>query len=183
MLRLTVTETGVGAGSLISVVSANVPVPARVRYAQLVDVTEQPFAVANVAQQIEIGTVDLAVGIGRTGLGSITFAHAGAYTLTYSLQLSNTGNDRHYADVWLRRNGTDVTDSGTRFEIPDRKNASTPGYTVGTVTYVLELAAGDVLQLWAASDSTTVSIHYTDDTVGPAIPSVVVAVSQLTYTI
>ena len=106
--------------------------------------------------------------------------------MIYSIQLKNIDNAIHYADIWLKYNGSDYPDSTTRFHIPARKNASEFGYAVATVNFVgTSVASGDYVELWWHADSTQVSIEYLPAGVAPvhpATPSVIATFTQVMYT-
>jgi hypothetical protein len=138
------------------------------------------------AQIVNIGSNFGSVGFSLTGVGTVVIANPGTYTMIYSIQLKNTANDIHYADIWLRFNGSDYPDSTTRFHVPARKNASEFGYTVATVNFVgTSINPGDTVELWWHADSTNVSIEYLPPGVAPvhpATPSVIATFTQVMYT-
>lgn len=101
---------------------------------------------------------DLVSGSGFTlnANSSATCEIAGVYKIDYSLQFANTDNAIHDADVWLKVNGTNVTESATRFTLQARKSASLFNYTCGYSHATFEVAAGDVITLvWAADKVAT----------------------------
>ena len=94
----------------------------------------------------------------------------GAYSFTYTAKVNNSDNVIHYADFWVKYNGTDYPNSGVRASIPARKNSSTP--TVMPVTIqLLDVAVNnnDVIELYWRGDSTLLSIEYED--FGGSIPN------------
>ena len=89
----------------------------------------------------------------------------GIYEVTFSLQLANANNDGEHADVWFRVNGTDEADSGKRFGLPARKSSGDPSHLTGTASHVLDLTAGDYIEIAGATSSTDVSLeHFTATT-------------------
>jgi hypothetical protein len=125
-------------------------------------------------------------GVSITSGNRITFANSGVYNVQYSLQFQNdgTGNKNYNADVWLRLNNNDVPDTNSIYWIPSQ-NGSTPGELIAAVNYVLQLDAGDYLQLaWAVSDI-DVSIATIAAQTGPTVPQtpgVIVTATQVMYT-
>ena len=81
-----------------------------------------------------------------------TAQQSGYYKITYSLQLANSDNAAHDAIVWLRVNGTDVSNSTTIFTIPARKSAGVYSYVGGYSEVVFYLNAGDSVGLWWGTD-------------------------------
>ena len=108
----------------------------------------------------------------------------GTYKVLFSLQLANANNDAEYADVWFRVNGTDVSDSAKRFGLPARKSTGDPSHLTGTTSHVLDLNAGDYIEIAGATSSTNVSLeHFTATTTTPytrpAIPSAQINITSI----
>ena len=109
----------------------------------------------------------------------MTVLYPGVYSFTFSIQFSNTDNQVHDINVWLRRNGTNVADSDSRFSIIARRG-SIAGNVIGTVNFVLELAANDYIELIWSSESTSAYIHAeTANATHPAIPGIICTVTQI----
>lgn len=116
----------------------------------------------------------------------ITVDHAGIYSFTFSIQFSNTDEQIHDVNVWLRKNDSgasgDVPDSDSKFSII-AKHAGINGNVIGTVNFVLKLAAADYIELiWAASNAATY-IHAeaaaTSPFAHPGIPGIICTVTQV----
>lgn len=108
----------------------------------------------------------------------------GIYQITFSLQLANANNDAEHADVWFRVNGTDVADSGKRFGLPARKSTGDPSHVTGTSSHVLDLNAGDYIEIAGATSSTDVSLEHfvattTTPYTRPAIPSAQINITYI----
>ena len=84
--------------------------------------------------------------------GSATAQVAGVYKITYSLQFANTDNAAHDATVWLKNNNVDIPDSTTQFTLPARKSAGVPSLNCGYSEVVFEVAAGDEIELYWATE-------------------------------
>ena len=111
----------------------------------------------------------------------------GTYSVQYSLQLANNANDGQYADIWLKKNGSLVDNTGKRYFLPARKSASEPAHVVAAYETLITLAAGDYLEVAGSVSSTDVTLEYFAADAGvprPAIPAasvVVKLVSPLAY--
>lgn len=152
-------------------------------WASLYDTSNQTAANTTTAYALNIASNAGASGITVNSSNQITFAYTGTYQLTYSIQFQNTdtgsGNDN--VDIWIRKNGTDVTASNSIFNVPLQKG-STPGSLIAVTPYVLQLNAGDYIQIMWAVSNTTVSVVTTAAQTGPTIPQtpgVLVAVQQV----
>ena len=108
----------------------------------------------------------------------------GIYKALFSLQLANANNDAEHADVWFRVNGTDIADSGKRFGLPARKSNGDPSHLTGTSSHVLDLNAGDYIEIAGATSSTDVSLEHfaatpTTPYTRPAIPSAQINITYI----
>jgi hypothetical protein len=145
------------------------------------DATITPAA-ANTAYVIPLNTTISAetsdISIATSTL--ITIAKAGIYNIQFSLQLSNsdTSNEQDF-DIWLRKNGADVTASNTQYTIV-KKHSGTNGHNVAALNFLVTAAANDYFELAYAVTSTSVTIEaipaITSPYTRPATPSVIVTV-------
>jgi hypothetical protein len=112
----------------------------------------------------------------------VTFANAGVYSITFSVQWQNSSNQIHDANIWLAKNGTAVPDTDSKWSVVGT-HGGTPGHAIGTVNYVLKVAAGDYLQLFWQTTSTDIILQYSPAVApAPAIPSVILTAAQVMYT-
>jgi hypothetical protein len=82
---------------------------------------------------------------------------AGVYNIAYSLQLANTDNAIHDANVWLKVNGVDLAKSASKFTLQARKSAGVFNFVVAYSSVVFEAAIGDEIELWWATDQAATS--------------------------
>jgi hypothetical protein len=151
-------------------------------YGSFYDVTDQTGSLT--AQVVAIGNTLSANGTALSGTGQIVIANPGTYQLTASIQLLNVDNVAHYADIWLKFNGSNYPDSNTRFFIPARKNSSEYGYAVAILDFIgVAPAANDYIEVFWQTDSTQVSIEQIPASGSiPATPGVIANVAQIMYT-
>lgn len=139
---------------------------------------------STIPQMVQFASVSSANGMYILGYGRIVIQNPGTYKLTFSIQLENTDSAIHYADIWLKYNGSNYPDSNTRFHVPARKNSTEYGYAVATVDFIgTSVNPNDYVELWWQTDSTAVFIQ-TLPAAGsvPETPGVIVNVSQVMYT-
>ena len=125
-------------------------------------------------------------GIHIVSQNRITFDHAGVYSITFSIQFSNTDNSIHDINVWLRKNDSgasgNVPASDSRFSIIAR-HGNVDGNVIGCVNFVLPVVAGDYLELIWATSNVAAYIHAeaaaTSPYAHPSIPGVICAVVQV----
>jgi len=147
------------------------------------DGTSQVAALANTAYAIKLRQVDTASrGTKIISNEQITFDHPGIYSITFSIQFSNTDNSIHDINVWLRKNGTNVSASDSRFSIIAR-HGSVDGNVIGCVNFVLGLTTNDYLELIWATSNVAAYIHaeaaQTSPYAHPSVPGIICTVVQV----
>lgn len=150
-------------------------------YGSFFDTTDQTGSLTAVA--INIGSTAEANGVTLSNSTRVNFTNAGTYSITFSIQFTNSDNNIiHTADVWLRKNNSNLADTSSKFDIPGQ-HSGVIGATIGTVNFVLTLAANDYIELYWIVDSTQVKI----DTIAatgsiPRTPGVILTATQVMYT-
>jgi hypothetical protein len=154
-------------------------------YGSFYDSTDQPLASVTTAQVIAIGLTAEANGVSIVSGDEITFANAGTYSLTFSVQISNLANSVEKAIFWLRTNNVDYPDSATEIDLQARKSSTEPNRQVITVNYVATATAGQQVQIYWSGSSTDLrleSFAAGTSPVSPAVPSIIVTAVQVMYT-
>ena len=106
----------------------------------------------------------------------IKVARTGTYNVQFSAQLTKTDSGNDIMDIWLRRNGVDVPISNSEITI------SASLRQVATSNYIIDLAAGDYLELmYSSADIATRILAIAPGTspTRPAGPSITVAITQV----
>ncbi len=157
-------------------------------YNQLSSDQDQTAASVANAYAITLNTNDFPDGISIVSNSRITFAKEGIYNVAYSIQFKNTNNDLETIDIWLRKNGTDIANSNTRFAIPARKSTGDPSYLVAVTPIMVDITADNqyVEIMWRVSN-TGVSIEHLPAVTAspgvtpaiPATPSVIVGITHV----
>lgn len=148
------------------------------------DSTSQYAATAHTPTAILLRSADPASrGVTIASGGRITVLYPGVYSITFSIQFSNSDTQIHDADVWLRKNDSgssgDVADSDSRFSII-ASHGGAAGNVIGTVNFVLQLAAKDYIELmWAASNVDAYIHAEAAGATHPAIPGIICTVTQI----
>lgn len=142
-------------------------------FGQDADVTA---AAANTAYKIPLDLV-AANGITLTGspLTEITFVEGGFYLLAFTAQCSSTSSSSVNFRFWPRINGVDV--GGSTIVASLHNNGAT---MVATRSAIFSVAAGDVLNVMWAVDSTsgTLTAH-ASTAYAPSAPSVTLAITRV----
>jgi hypothetical protein len=154
-------------------------------YGSFYDLTDQPLVSTTTAQVITIGSTSEQNGVTIVNGDEITFANAGTYSLTFSVQITNLANSVEKATFWLKTNNVDYPDSATEIDLQPRKAAGNPNRQVLTINYVATAIAGQQVQLyWSGSstDLTVESLPAGTSPVSPAVPSIILTAVQVMNT-
>ena len=155
-------------------------IPIGMDYGDFCSEVDQTPASSNTAYPIKLGTTNITHGVSIEDDGSsnpteITFASAGQYHVSVSLQVTSGSGSATTVYCWLRQNGTDVPFSRRDFSI--RTNSDTK---VLSTSFMITASVGDYLQImWAGSTTNLTLDAVTATGFAPAAPSAIVTVSQL----
>ena len=146
--------------------------------AQFISSTTQPQAggIANNPTPIIYDTpIALTNGMSfDSGIRSrMKVSRAGLYSVQFSAQLDKSGGGTNEVDFWLAKNGVVVPNSASQTTVQ-----GTNGEVVLTVPYLIEMAAGDYVEILFASADATMAVTafpaITSPYSRPAIPSMIV---------
>lgn len=154
-------------------------------YGSFQDTTDQSATTISAAYVMKYNTTDYSNGVYVSNDSRINFRNYGIYAIQYSAQFKNTTNDGQDIDIWFRKNGSDITNSATKFHIPARKSNGDPSYVVAVSTFMLEFQAGDYAEVaWRVSD-VAVTLDYlaavSSGGLTPAIPAVPSIITTVQY--
>ena len=130
----------------------------------------------NVDYPIDLDVVDIERGIWRDSVNTsrVYVADGGIFNFQFSAQLDNTSGGAHRIWLWPRISGVDVPDSASQVRIQGN-NAE----LVAAWNWVLRLAPGEYFELvYAVSDVDLQIVTFPAAGVVPAIPSVILTVTQ-----
>lgn len=142
-------------------------------FGQDADVTA---AAADTAYKIALDNIASA-GITLTGSPAtdITFIEGGLYEVAFTAQISSSSSSAVAFRFWPRKNGSDVT--GSTIVASLHNNGAT---IVVSRAAIFSFAAGDVLNVMWATDSTSGYLHaHTATAYAPAAPSVTLAITRV----
>jgi len=148
-------------------------------YASVLCTTTQTAAGANTPQKVTLDTASLANGASLVG-NALYVSQAGFYELNVDAQLTNAAATVQQVYVWIRKNGVDVASSGCAVSV-DPIAGMVLGYSYLAANQVMQLAAGDYIEVWWATDSTSAKLTATAAIISPfhmpAVPSVTVTLA------
>ena len=149
-------------------------------YGAFQDSTDQTAANTTTAYAVTFNTTDFSNGVTIASGSRITVADAGIWNCQFSIQLKNTTNDGQDADIWFRKNGTNIANSNSKFYLPARKSTGDPSHLIAAMNFYLSLEANDYVEImWRVSDVGVSIEQYPAGTspTRPTIPSAIVTMS------
>lgn len=151
-------------------------IPIGLNYGSFDSNTDQTVAAINTATPITLNTTLSSNGISvGTPTSRLVVDEAGFYKIDANIQLTSTNSSAKNIYFWLRKNGTNVSDT-TRVVTSDINNGFVP---IG-LSYSISLQANEYVELyWASSDTAVRLDALTSSAFAPSAPSVLVTMSQL----
>ena len=122
-------------------------------YGAFQDSTDQTAANTTTAYAVTFNTTDFSNGVTIASGSRITVADAGIWNCQFSIQFKNTTNDTQDAEIWFRKNGTDISNSNSRFNLSPRKSSGDPSHTIAAMNFFVSLNATDYVEImWRVTD-------------------------------
>ena len=113
-----------------------------------------------------------------TMTSQIVVSNTGIYNLQFSSQMDKSDAGVDYVNFWLRKNGTDITASSGVISL----QGNSPAYMMAAWNYLIELIAGDIIELyWASADINMSILSETAQTspfAHPAVQSTILSITQ-----
>lgn len=144
------------------------------------DSTDQS-ASANTATVITCNTTDYALGTSIASSSKFTAGYSGLYNLQFSIQFQNSDTQIHTASIWFRKNGTDIANSCSDFDITN-SHGGNPGAVIAALNFFIALSKNDYVELVWSTPNTGVTIQQIPTRTTPtrpATPSVIVTMQYL----
>lgn len=101
----------------------------------------------------------------------------GDYFFQFSAMLTKSNASTGTAEIWIRKNGADISNSNTSITLSGSGAEATM-----TVGVILDLNAGDYIELVGTASSTNTSINYhaaTSSPTRPAVPGVIATINLI----
>ena len=116
-------------------------------------------------------------GISVVASTQITFAVAGTYMLSPSIQFKNTDSADHDATIWFRKNGTNIANSATIVNVP---KATDGGANFFSLSFFDTVTAGQYIEImWLPEDVDVTIDAIVAGAIAPAIPSILCPVMRI----
>ena len=142
-------------------------------YGSFFDTTTQTNLVP-AGNRFELNITDFNSGVSIASGSRITFANAGKYDIQFSAQFEKTDSGTDTIEIWLKKNGFDVSNTNTKFNM-----VGNAAKQVAAWNFFVDAAANDYFEImWYSLDS-KVQITANIATTRPAIPSIILTVNQV----
>lgn len=147
-------------------------------YGSWYSTVDQTAAAVNTAYNFTVNNTDYEKGIKVVDSSKFTVEESGAYNLQFSAQVHHrTGGGGGAGDsiwIWFKKNGTTISNSGTRLNISSGK------YAVPAWNYAFQLKYNEYIQISWSTNTTQMAIEYeTASSPYPAVPSLIVTMNQI----
>ena len=149
------------------------------------DLTDQTATLITAIYPIQIGGVadyvrNFSIITGPNGPTQMTAGNAGLYNFQFSLQLSNDTSQNAVVTVWWRLNGVDLDNTASSTAVI-AKTGAINGLTILSMNVIIQMAAGDNVEMYWQSDRAGVKIitlpaGVAPNPITPASPGVIVTV-------
>ena len=150
-------------------------------HGQFSDSTSQVAASTTVAYPITFNTTNLSYGVTIASTSRLTVEYSGVYNLEFRVQMQNLDNAPQDIEIWVRKNGTNIASTNSRFGLAARKSAGVPFHIVGSLGLVLSLSAADYVELVWNTTHVNTSIEAYAAGVTPTRPAVPSVVANITF--
>lgn len=154
------------------------------RWGSFWSTTDQTITSTTTAYAIQFTNTDAnSNGVSIVSNSRITFAYEGVYDIQFSAQIDRTSTSgTDVVDIWFAKNGVNIADSNTKVTV---SGGASQAKTVAAWNYVLQVSAGDYVELyWNATDVHVVlkADASSSNPTRPAIPSIIATATQVMYT-
>lgn len=146
-------------------------------YGAFYDTTTQINTTISGVNTVTINTTDLSNSISIASGSRILFANSGIYNIQFSAQIEKTDGGDDFIDIWLSKNGSDVSHSNTTITLHQQD-----AKTVAAWNFLVSANANDYYEIkWFSADE-HIRILAQSGLVNPNrpnIPSIILTVTQI----
>ena len=149
-------------------------------YGSFYDTTTQTNPVGNIPRSMSLDTTDITNGVSVSGSTNpfntyIKTENAGVYKIQFSAQVEKTDSGTDEVVIWLRKNGTDLTDTATTITLNGNNDKQ-----VAAWNWFVNSAANDYYQIiWYSADTDLRLLAEAAGGGHPGIPSVIVTANRV----
>ena len=149
-------------------------------YGAFSSTTNQTVSAADTPTRVSFDTEEAVNGTYHVAGDGLHITYPGVYNVQFSVQFENSTTSIHEATIWIKQNGIDVPRTASIIAVPS-KHGGINGYMIFAANFYVTAAAGDYVEMWWASTSTSLIMEAyaasTSPYTRPAIPSVALTIS------
>ena len=141
--------------------------------------SDQAAVSTTAAYAITYDVTDISDSVYLSNSSRLNVTYPGVYNLQFSIQFNNTDTQIHDVDVWAALNGTNISNSNSRFSVPN-SHGGVDGHLIAALNLFLSMEAGDYVELYWATTNTAVTIEHlpaASSPTRPETPSVIATMS------
>jgi hypothetical protein len=142
-------------------------------YGSFFDTTTQTNAIT-AGNRFKLNTTDFNSGVSIALTSRITFANAGKYDIQFSAQFEKTDSGDDEVEIWLKKNGNDISFTNTKFLMIGNRAKLVPSWN-----FFVDANANDYFEIMWYSPDADVQISTFAASSRPAIPSIILTVNQV----
>jgi hypothetical protein len=149
-------------------------VPIGVDYGTFSSTADQTLSAINTPTAVTFNNTLVSNGVSLSNNSRLNVIQSGFYQIDISLQFRSTSSSAKNFYLWLRKNGTDMSDTTRIYTI-----AANNQDRIITVNYHISLLASDYVEvMWAGDDAAMLLDAVTGISFAPDAPSALVTVTQ-----
>ena len=146
-------------------------------YGYFVSTRDQTF-VSGSAMVMSLDTsATFSTGVRVASSTQVTMATSGVYFIGVTAQLANSDSNDHDAEVFFKKNGTNIAFSNTRITVP---KAADGGAALLTISGMEQFATSDYIEAWVRMEDSTVILDAVAASGAiPGTPSLIMHVQKI----
>ena len=142
--------------------------------------SDQSAVSTTAAYAITYDVTDVGDSVYLSNGSRLNVTYPGVYNLQFSIQFTNTDTQIHDVDVWAAINGTNLSNSNSRFSVPNR-HGGIDGHLIAALNLFLPLQAGDYAELYWATNDLGVRIEHIPAASSPTRPATLSVIATMAF--
>ena len=142
--------------------------------------SDQSAASTTVAYAITYDVEDIANDVNLSNGSRLNVLYEGIYNLQFSIQFENSDTQIHDVDVWAAINGTNLSNSNSKFSVPNR-HGGVNGHLIAALNLFVTMQAGDYVELYWRTSDTAVTVEQTPVSASPTRPATPSVITTMNF--
>jgi hypothetical protein len=142
--------------------------------------SDQAAVSTTAAYAITYDVTDISDSVYLSNNSRLNVTYPGVYNLQFSIQFNNTDTQIHDVDVWAALNGTNISNSNSRFSVPN-SHGGIDGHLIAALNLFLSMESGDYVELYWATTNTAVTIEHLPAASSPTRPETPSVIATMAF--